>query len=138
MKAVVVEIKNGSAAVLSDDGCIISIKNNGYEIGQIIRVKKPGFVLPGKIAAFTAAAAAFVVLSAGSWAYASPYTYISIDVNPSVEFTVNRFNRVLSAEAVNEDAEEIFRQVSLDELRNKPIEEAIINTISTTVIACSW
>lgn len=42
-----------------------------------------------------------------------PVSYISIDVNPSIELALNRFNRVISAEAYNEEAEEILKGLSL-------------------------
>lgn len=43
----------------------------------------------------------------------TPVSYISIDVNPSIELALNRFNRVVSAEAYNEEAEEILKGLSL-------------------------
>lgn len=33
-----------------------------------------------------------------------PVSYVSIDVNPSIELTLNRFDRVIAVEAYNEDA----------------------------------
>jgi hypothetical protein len=129
MKAVIVELKNNLAAVLSDDGRITTIKNKDYEIGQVIQMKRQNSNLAKKIVTFAASAAAFVILSVGTWAYASPYSYVSLDVNPSIEFTVNRFDRVLSVKAVNDDGEEILQEISLDNLENKTIEDAITNTV---------
>jgi hypothetical protein len=129
MKAVIVELKNNLAAVLSDDGRITTIKNKDYEIGQVIQMRSQNSNLTKKIVTFAASAAAFVILSVGTWAYASPYSYVSLDVNPSIEFTVNRFDRVLSVKAVNDDGEEILQEISLDDLENKTIEDAITNTV---------
>jgi hypothetical protein len=129
MKAVIVELKNDLAAVLSDDGRITTIKNKDYEIGQEIQMRNHNSNLTKKIVTFAASAAAFVVLSVGTWAYASPYSYVSLDVNPSIEFTVNRFDRVLSVKAVNDDGEEILQKISLSDLENKTIEDAITNTV---------
>ncbi|MHB8127770.1 MAG: anti-sigma-I factor RsgI family protein [Mobilitalea sp.] len=129
MKAVVVEFKSDLAAVLSDDGCIVTVKNDNYEIGQIIQMRNSKIDFTKKIAMFAASAAAFVVLGVGSWAYASPYSYVSIDVNPSIEFTVNRFDRVLHVKAVNDDGEEILKEISLGYLNNKTIEEALTKTV---------
>lgn len=39
--------------------------------------------------------------------YTTPVAAISIDVNPSVEFGVNRFDRVVTVECYNDDAEKI-------------------------------
>lgn len=39
----------------------------------------------------------------GYWAYFTPVSAISIDINPSIEFSINRFGRVLSVESFNDD-----------------------------------
>ena len=129
MKAVVVELNNGFAAVLSDDGCIVTVKNNNFKIGQIIKTRNPNFKIARKIAAFSASAAAFIILSVGTWAYASPYTYISVDVNPSIEFTANRFDLIIRVKAVNDDGENILSEIPLTNLKNKTIRNAISQTI---------
>lgn len=43
----------------------------------------------------------------------TPVSYVSIDVNPSIELTLNRFDRVLSAAAYNAEGEEILENLSL-------------------------
>lgn len=129
MKSVIVEIKDGFAAALSDDGCVVKIKNQNYEVGQVLQVSNPKICFTKKIVAFAASAAALVVFSTGAWAYASPYSYVSLDVNPSIEFTLNRFDRVLDIKAVNDDGEEILSQLQLEDLNNKTIETAIIKTL---------
>lgn len=69
--------------------------------------------------AFRRAAAAFCmicVLALGIEGYVwiqTPVSYISIDVNPSIELALNRFNRVVSAKAYNEEAEGILNGLSL-------------------------
>ncbi|SDM60604.1 anti-sigma-I factor RsgI family protein [Acetanaerobacterium elongatum] len=124
MKAVIVELKNGYAAALTDDGCIKKLQNKDYAIGQVIEMKAHK---SKKIAVWAASAAAAVLLcSTTVWAYVSPYTYVSLDVNPSIEFSVNRFGRVLSAKAVNGDGAEILQTLKL---KNKSIEDAVRATV---------
>lgn len=130
MKAVVVELNKGKATVLSDDGCVATIKNNNYEIGQVIQMSSPKIGLNKKISVIAASAAAFVLLGIGGWAYASPYTYVSVDVNPSIEFMVNRFDRVLSVKAVNDDGEELLNNISLEDLKNKTIYDALAKSVA--------
>ena len=49
-------------------------------------------------------------LGAGGYFYlCTPVRYISIDVNPSIEFSLNRLNRVLSAQAWNADGEIVLQ-----------------------------
>lgn len=48
--------------------------------------------------------------------YGSPVSYVSIDVNPSIELGINRLGRVVSANAYNEDGQQILAQVKLKNL----------------------
>lgn len=67
--------------------------------------------------AMLAAAACLALVAAGTlgvrW-YAQPTAYIGIDVNPSIELSVNRFNRVVAAEGVNDDGRALLESVSLE------------------------
>ncbi|MDW5299503.1 MAG: anti-sigma factor domain-containing protein [Sedimentibacter sp.] len=125
MRAVIVEIKGSNAAVMSDDGRISKIKNKNYTIGQEITIKNNNYIK------WVATIAAVVMLFATpAWAYLTPYSYVSLDVNPSVEFSINRFDRVLEVKAVNDDAEEIIEEINVGRLKNKEIQEAVRNVIS--------
>lgn len=56
----------------------------------------------------------FLLAGAGGYQlYRRPVSYISIDVNPSIELAVNRFDRVVSAKGYNADGEDILQHVSL-------------------------
>ena len=48
--------------------------------------------------------------------------YILIDVNPSIEITVNNDDVVKAVEALNDDGEKIIKDL---ELKDKPAEEAV-------------
>lgn len=44
----------------------------------------------------------FLCMGIGNWyVFAAPVSYISVDINPSVELTLNRLNRVTAAEGKN-------------------------------------
>ncbi len=123
MKGIVIEINSDQAAVLSDNGAVERIKNKNYETGQVVRMKenKMNFIKKaGSIAAVLA------VTAAGSFAYAAPATYVSLDVNPSIEYTVNTFGRVLSVKAVNDDGEVITSEL---DVKNVNISKAVKVTI---------
>lgn len=68
----------------------------------------------------------FLVCAGGYFVYGRPVSYISIDVNPSIELGINCFGRVVSAEAYNEDGEEILNQLSL---KNVSYMQAIDNLL---------
>lgn len=66
----------------------------------------PGYVL-------AALALLCLIGIGGRTAYGRPVSYISIDVNPSIELAVNCFGRVVSAEAYNDDGKGMIEQVPL-------------------------
>ena len=54
-------------------------------------------------------AIALVVISVtGTLFFTQPVGYLSIDVNPSVEFSFNRLNRVVEAKSLNPEADALF------------------------------
>lgn len=57
-----------------------------------------------------------------------PVSYVSIDVNPSIELALNRFDRVVSAEAYNAEGEEILDGLPL---KWKKYTEAIDTVIGS-------
>lgn len=63
----------------------------------------------------------------GGFAYSLPVTYISIDVNPSIELSVNRFGRVVSAEAYNDDGDGVIEQVPLRNISYMQAVNRLIN-----------
>ncbi|WP_077611760.1 anti-sigma-I factor RsgI family protein [Clostridium sp. Marseille-P2415] len=148
MKSVVVEIKGRFAAVLSDDGSIKKIKNKNYAVGQEIQITET--VSPGKIPGLlirqredgikmknlkksvlcTVCVAVMLLCSGvGVWAYETPYSYVSLDVNPSIEYTLNRFKRVIRVYAVNDDGQAILNEIGISDLNHKSIEDAIMATV---------
>lgn len=125
MKAVIVEIKDNVAAVLSEDGRISKIRNKKYSVGQEIVLKKTNTYI--KIA--VSSAAAMMLFTTTAWAYFTPYSYVSIDINPSFEFSINRFDRVLNVKAMNYDGEKVTDEIGVSGLKNKEIKEAVKTVI---------
>src|SRR5665647_1597296 len=103
MKSVVVEIHKKNAILLSDNGCIIKRQNKNYRIGQEVEIIMENRSNYKKIAAYAAAACFILVVGAGFLTYYTPSTYVSFDVNPSIEYTVNMYDRVISVKGVNDD-----------------------------------
>lgn len=59
------------------------------------------------------AVAAVVVLALGATAYYTNTAYISIDVNPSIELELNRFDKVLEARPLNAEAAELLAALDI-------------------------
>ena len=127
MKAVIVDLVNGQAAALCDDGRVVKLADPGYSLGQIVEVHEQKRRTPLWVRyASTAAAAALLLVGAGGGAaYAMPYGVVSLDVNPSLEYTINRFDYVLKVEGVNEDGKELLAEMDKKQLVHRRIGYAL-------------
>lgn len=87
------------------------------------RAQKNRFSWQPAFGLLAAAACLFLVLGMGGYSvYRRPVSYISIDVNPSIELGINRFDRVVSAQAYNADGQDILEHVTI---KNTPYLEAL-------------
>lgn len=119
MRAVVLEIKGYNAALLLDDGTIVKRRNRNFTVGDVVNIKGNSM---RRYSAIAAVAMFVMLLGGGGLAYATPYYYVSLDVNPSILIEVNQFERVISVKATNEDAEAILAGLNL---KHMDIEAAI-------------
>lgn len=80
-----------------------------------------------------AACIAMVVIAGGTYTYQNGKvdSVIGIDVNPSVELSVNRKNRVLEAEPLNEDAKVIMEEMDLKGVDLNVAVNAVIGSMVT-------
>ena len=126
MNGVIVDLVNGQAAALCDDGRVVKLQDAGYSLGQLVEVheRKRRTPLWVRWASTAAAAALLLVGAGGAAAYAMPYGVVSLDVNPSLEYTINRFDYVLRVEGVNEDGRELLGQMDTSKLMHRPIGTA--------------
>lgn len=68
----------------------------------------------------------------GAWLYLSPTAQISIDINPSVELGVNRFDKVVSVKGLNEDGRRLAETL---DIRFADYEEAVEQVMENDSIA---
>lgn len=131
MDAVIVDLKGKKAAALDENGNVIKIPNANYAIGQKIRLQAVSQKrVPSLKRIGTVAAAAALILSIGTGtAYAMPYGTVSLDADAAIEYTINRFDRVLSVRALNEEGEAVLADLDGHSLRFRPVEEAINTTL---------
>ena len=136
MKVVIVDLKGRYAAALAENGEVKRIVNNHYEIGQEIElydikeVRQPRFA-PRVIRRVVAVAAAVIVLAVGSMAtaYAIPYGTVSLESDPSIEYTINCFDYVIGVKALNDDGDAVLNEIDESKLRHHRIEDAIDMTV---------
>lgn len=74
----------------------------------------------------------FVLLGIGGYhAYFTPVSVISIDINPSIEWNINRFDRIVSVANYNEDGEAL--SATLD-VANKSYSEALDILVNSPMV----
>ena len=130
MKYIVVQIKGENIAVLDSNGVVSKMKNNNYEIGQVITIMEKRKNFLKKIVNTSALVASLLLISLTAYAYYSPVTYVSLDVNPSIEYSINRFDKVLSVEGANDDGTKLLENI---DVKNNNIEEALSKTVDVLI-----
>lgn len=131
MRAVVLETRGRKAAVLADDGTF-HITRGAYSAGDIIEFESKR---NPSLRQWAAAAAAMVLLlgaSASLWADRNiiACAEVSLDINPSIVYTLNKRDRVLSVRAVNDDAEAIVAQLEQSDIRFATVSDAVERTMA--------
>lgn len=111
MKYLVMECHTAYAIVLDDAGRFLKVANLGYEVGQRLdsvvashETKQKVRSWNKQITKFAAVAACLCVMILGAWQYMFlPQGTVQMSINPQVEMTVNRLNRVIKLEGLNHD-----------------------------------
>ena len=130
--AVVVDISGIFAAVLTNGGDYLRIPNKNYQIGQTVLLDDSARTAHkrARMSALASLAAVFLLLFFGGFSgYVTPAGVVSLDVNPSIEYTINCFDRVLDIDAVNGDGEQILEGMDEQALLYRRVDDAVDATI---------
>ena len=125
MKAIVAEIDKKQMIVITDKGDFIKVKRQlSLGIGDEIELKPQNINLTyRRLASIAACFLACIFLSTGVYAYYTPYSYVSVDINPSIALSLNRFERVIAVNPLNEDAVNLIKNTK--GLKNQDIDDAL-------------
>ncbi|MBR4655677.1 MAG: hypothetical protein IKO68_03680 [Oscillospiraceae bacterium] len=133
MKALVLEKRDGLAAVLREDG-VYATTAQPCEVGETIELDEKIIPFPRQkkrwVKTGIAAVLALCIFS-GSYSYlsVSASDYVSLDVGEtSVEVTVNHLGRVISARALNESSRDMAQALNAS-MRGKKVEEALTEAV---------
>lgn len=124
MKAVVLETGPKYTIVLTKEGEFVRVKTRPhYRVGVEIEYPEKAAAAPW-LRMVAAAAVLLVFVGAGSLAlaFAIPYSYVNIDINPSVELAVNRFDYIIDVKSLNAGGDAI---VATESLLYKPLREGV-------------
>ncbi|MBQ8982100.1 MAG: hypothetical protein IJ079_00805 [Lachnospiraceae bacterium] len=155
MKAVVMELRDQQAAVLTVDGSFEIVADQGYTLGQTIQVEESDYITASchndiehendkpdfkkrsnrtavrtgwRIPRAVAAILICVLLAGGITTYAVPYSTVSIDVNPSFALSLNMYDRILAVNAYSEDDQEAAESLQ-EQLKGKTLAEGVEMTL---------
>ena len=129
MKAVIVDLNGNDAVALRDDGRFEKIKNKNYSIGQEITLQAQTIRFPKQAA--IAASVAIVIAACGgmgTYTWSNPISYVSLDINPSIAYSLNEFNRVITVSGMNEEGTAVVDAIG-DSLKNTDITTALSITV---------
>ncbi len=128
MRAVVIAIKENRAAVAAEGGDLRYVADRGYVIGQIIeiddaketpeKVRRRHFSF-ARYRYMIAAAAVMLIFLGSVTANAAAVSTVTLDVNPSVSYELNVFDRVVGVTANNEDGAGLLAEISGDVMFKK-------------------
>ncbi len=132
---VIYDIKNDKAVILTRNSNFIMIsRREDMFLGQQVTFDDKDIYRPKKsmhrVVALSASIAAIFVLmflfSRFEPAGANVFGYVALDINPSMEFCIDKDFAVLEAVALNDDGAKLIDDV---EVKNKTIESVIIEII---------
>ena len=134
-EAIIVEIRGRKAAALTRDGAFLCVPNRRYAVGQAVTLELMPFAERHaktrlRLNSYVSMVAGLLLLVLGGWiGYMTPVGVVSLDVNPSLEYTINCFDRVLDVAAVNDDAAVVLRGMDEHALLYRSVDEALEQTV---------
>ncbi len=128
MKAIVLENKNGKAAVLREDGVVLKIRGT-YTVGETIKVKgKPQFQFaqPQFRTVFAAAVVVLALLFGGFYNYTTVQAagYVT-EEHVGIELVLNRQNKVIEIRSTDESGERIKEQLDQKQIVGLTLDDAL-------------
>lgn len=113
-----------SNKIRSSLDCIIASEELKTETVRSVTaaMRKKTRPIPTRYATTLAACLAAVLVLGGLGMYFTPVSTISVDINPSLELSLNRFDRVIGTKSFNEDGETLLSAVFL---QHKQYEDAL-------------
>jgi hypothetical protein len=132
-KALLLEVRGRTGVAITPEGRFVGVRClPHHEEGQEIALPaarlqgRAGWGLrPGLVTAAACAAILLVLLPLAVGrvlASGLPMAYVTLDINPSLEFGVNRWERVVACRALNPDGEQVLSGLKW---RGRPIDDVV-------------
>ncbi len=136
MRGIVAEVNGKNAIILTPDGSFRKVKATAsWIVGSEVDLEQPARNIKvirraARISSIAAAALLVLGIGYGAYTYATPYSYVDIDINPSIELTANVYDRIIKAEALNEDGTSLLES---QRLKNARLQEGVAQILSVAV-----
>ncbi len=128
-KGIILELRTKEAVVVNDLCEYEKIKRTeGMFVGQMVEYSIPYQTKAfNHVSAISSVAAVLFLIVVGYLAFIlnmnpKVYAYVDLDINPSMEFSIDKNNTVIDLKPLNSDAEEL---ISTFEIKKKNINDAI-------------
>ncbi len=116
MEYLVMECALSYAVVLDSEGRFLKVPNLGYEVGQVLEHVVIQELSPmqqtyrKRFTQWAAMAACLCLIVLGSFGFwQSPVGTVRMQINPDIQMSVNRFDRVIGINGLNEDGNELIK-----------------------------
>ncbi len=115
-------MKNRIYTALDEIKAEDQLKKNIYSFLQKRVYRKKNMICKRFIVVFASVAAIFAVGLFSYNLYFTETAFIDVDVNPSIELTLNRFGYIISTYAYNEDGEKVLSEINI---KNEAYQNAL-------------
>lgn len=140
-KGIILEINNDKGIILTSSGEFkeIPVSNSQFDIGMEITYDERKKGSTAKYLFSVAAAAVLVLIFFTTLNFLQPQNvvaYVTLDINPSLEIALNKENKVISVNPLNDDGKNLIQNLNLvDKGINETIEIITNEAISQEYIS---
>ncbi len=143
MEYLVMECALSYAVVLDSEGRFLKVPNLGYEVGQVLehvviqKLPPMQHTYRKRFTQWAAMAACLCLIVLGGFGFwQSPVGTVRMQINPDIQMSVNRFDRVVRISGLNEDGNELIKgyhsygkgtKVVSDELADRAMEKGYLS-----------
>jgi len=132
LTGIVMEVDDKSATIMTNDGEFLNVKKTSPNIMLGEEITSTEIVNSSfKLYRYAAMAAVILLMLVPFIYFREAYAtvaYINVDINPSIELAVNRFNRVNKVIPLNWDGEELVKK---DSLKGLDVNDSIKKIIAS-------
>ncbi len=117
MKGIIIEKNIDSYVLLLSDGDFKTVESaTDLDIGSVVSgngIIGTSSLYAKRIALMVASFLLVIAIGIGVYAWESPVQYISIDINPSVELSINCFYRIISVNSPDDEGKRLVESISI-------------------------